>query len=84
MEGTNDLNLQEFEYAEGSGWAEIRGIGPQPRYSPHEYLNALLKAAVNTISEDDEGPFEVRTSVYVKHSSPGWWDGFKVQLTGGG
>ena len=85
MEGKNDLRVEELEgYAEGPGWAEIRGLGPEPRYARHEYLNALLKAAVNTIPESQEGPFEIQTLVYVKHSSPGWWDGFRVNLQGGG
>ena len=86
MNDTNDLNLAELgEYAEGRGWAEIRGLGQQPRYKPHEYLSALLKAAVNTIpAQDGEGWFEVRTFAYVKHESPGWYDGFRVQTTPGG
>ena len=80
--GTDDLTIQELDgYAEGRGWAEIRGLGRQPRYKPHEYWSALLSAAVNTIDEGEE--FEVHTTVYVKHSSPGWWDGFRVQVTPG-
>ena len=83
--GKNDLRIQDYQgYQEGEGWAEVRGLGQDPQHDPHDYLNALLDAAVHTIPVDQEGPFELHTTVYVKHSSPGWWDGFRQQLTGGG
>jgi len=88
---TNDLRIEEHDgYAqgnfeeEGEFWIEIHGIGKEPRHAPYEYLSALLDAAVHKIPQPQEGPFKVETLVYVKHSSPGWWDGFRVQLTGGG
>ncbi len=86
MEGTSDLRIEEFDgfdrQAEGETfWAEIRGIGQFSRYKPHEYLDALLDQAVNMVPDGLEGPFTITTTVYVKHSSPGWWDGFRVTLT---
>jgi hypothetical protein len=79
----NALNIADLDgYREGRGWAEIRGLGKEPRHKPHEYWSALLAAAVNTLDEGEE--FEVQTFVYVKHESPGWWDGFRVQTRPGG
>lgn len=82
MDGKNDLRIEEFDgFAQGEFWAEIRGIGQFSRLAPHEYLDALLGKAVDTIPDGEEGPFQVTTTVYVKHSSPGWWDGFRVALS---
>jgi hypothetical protein len=84
VEGKGELRIEEFEgFDQGEFWAEIRGIGQFSRHAPHEYLDALLGKAVDTIPDGEEGPFEMHTTVYVKHSSPGWWDGFRVSLTGG-
>ena len=84
MEGS-ELRIEEFEgFAQGDDdgfWAEIRGIGQFSRHKPHQYLDALLDKAVDMVPDPEEGPFQVTTTVYVKHSSPGWWDGFRVTLT---
>lgn len=44
----------------------------------HRHLNKALQDAVN--AEQDEGVFEVVYLVSVKHNSPGWVDGYKVEL----
>ena len=84
MEGTNDVTFEELdgEKASGPGWAEVTGLGKNPRYKRHEYVSALLREALHRLPKDaGAGPFEIKTTVYVGHSSPGWWDGFRVSAT---
>jgi len=67
--------------ATGRGSAEVTGIGRYPARQLHQYWVDTVKAAADTLGEEDgEGWVEVRTQVYVKHRSPGWVDGFSVQL----
>lgn len=68
----------------GRSWAEVTEIGtPESREKPlHEHWGDVLSAAAHQLGHDDgEGWFDVETTVYVKHGSPGWVDGFSVQLT---
>jgi len=65
----------------GKGEAEVGGIGRYPARPLHHYWIDTVKAAADTLGEDDgEGWFNVETAVYVKHRSPGWVDGFSVKL----
>ena len=86
MNATNGVSFEELDGEHrdsGPGWAEIRGLGEGPRYQPHDYVNALLKEAVRNLPHaKGKGPFEVRTRVYVGYTNPGWWDGFRVDLSG--
>jgi hypothetical protein len=67
------------------GRAEITGIGRYPARPLHQYWLDTVKEAADTLDAGDgEGWFDVQTAVYVKHRSPGWVDGFKVQLNPGG
>ena len=69
----------------GSGLAEITGIGERPPRPLHDYWSYALALAADTLgAEDGEGWREVKTGVFIKHGSPGWVDGFRVQLTGWG
>lgn len=69
----------------GKGSAEVTGIGRYPARQLHQYWIDTVKAAADTLGEDDgEGWVVVQTEVYVKHRSPGWVDGFRVQLNPGG
>jgi hypothetical protein len=66
----------------GQGQAEIRGIGRRPPHPLHEYWSAVLEKAAETWDTGEE--FEVKTTVILRHESPGWVDGFVVQLTPAG
>ncbi len=70
----------------GRSWAEVRDIGPpESREKPlHEYWSDALQAAAFELGvEDGEGWFDLETTVYIKHGSPGWVDGFQIRLGGG-
>jgi hypothetical protein len=67
----------------GKGSAAVTGIGRYPARPLHQYWLDTVKAAVDTLEEaDGEGWAVIETAVYVKHRSPGWVDGFRVQLSG--
>lgn len=87
MDATNDVSFEELDGEHrdsGPGWAEIRGVGQDSKYQPHVYANVLLKEALRNLPKaKGAGPFEVRTYVYVGYTNPGWWDGFRVQVTPG-
>jgi hypothetical protein len=69
----------------GKGSAEVTGIGRYPARQLHQYWVDTVKAAADTLGEEDgEGWVVVQTEVFVKHRSPGWVDGFRVQLGPGG
>ena len=69
----------------GKGEAEVTGIGRYPGRPLHHYWIDTVREAADTFvaDVDPEGWVSVQTSVFIKHSSPGWVDGFKVQLTPG-
>jgi hypothetical protein len=72
--------LDGVEFNLGHRWAELRGIGPRPSRPLHEYWTAVAIRAVDTMNPNDDPPdwYDLKTQVYVKHSSPGWIDGFRV------
>jgi len=68
----------------GQGEAEVTGIGRYPTRPLHHYWIDTVRAAADTLPADGpEGWVDVQTSVFIKHSSPGWVDGFRVHLGGG-
>ncbi len=64
--------------SKGPGEAEVRGIGRRPPHPLHEYWSAVLAEAANTVEDGEE--FVVETTVFVRHQSPGWVDGFSVKM----
>jgi hypothetical protein len=67
------------------GQAEVTGIGRYPARPLHQFWIDTVREAADTYGpEDGEGWYDVKTAVYIKHSSPGWVDGFKVQVSAGG
>ena len=64
------------------GEAEVTGIGRYPVRPLHQYWIDTVREAADTFQEgrDPEGWVTVQTSVFIKHSSPGWVDGFRVTL----
>ena len=68
------------DFSSGPGWAQIKDIGKpgERRHGLHQYWSALLDAAAATLSEGED--FTVTTKVFLKHESPGWVDGFRVDL----
>lgn len=83
----SSMDLGELgDLKSGPGWAQFKGIGQDPEFPLSDYWVAVLKAAAHTLTpdRDGEGWFDVKTTVYVKHSSPGWVDGFRVQTSAGG
>jgi hypothetical protein len=52
---------------------------PAPKH--HEKFDQALQNAVDAISPGDPGWFEVKLFVHVSHSSPGWVDGYRIQLS---
>lgn len=67
---------------EEPGIGIVQGIGKDPKKPLSEYWGDAVAAAANTLrAEDEPGEFQVTTYVYVKTSSPGWIDGFRVKLT---
>ncbi len=46
----------------------------------HEKLDRALQKAVDELAEGPDELFEVRYIIHVKHSSPGWVDGYSVRL----
>lgn len=66
----------------------IRGETVEGDFAPipkhHEKLDRALQNAVDAIPAGDPDWFEVRYLVHVRHSSPGWVDGYSVQLVRSG
>ncbi len=73
--------LDGGEFNSGPGWASFRGIGPRPGRPLHDFWTAVMIRAADTMTPDDhpEDWYDLTTQVYVKHSSPGWIDGFRVK-----
>ena len=67
-------------------WYEglIEEVGQESRKPHHENFDDALALAVDQIPAGPPGWFKVEAYVYVKHSSPGWVDGYKVTLSPGG
>jgi hypothetical protein len=67
---------------------EIRGDtvegDPAPIPKHHEKLDRALQKAVDAIPAGEPAWYEVRYMVHVRHSSPGWVDGYSVRLTPSG
>ena len=72
--------LDGVAFNSGHRWAELKGLGPRPARPLHDYWTAVAIRAVDTMNpgEDPENWYDLKTKVYVKHSSPGWIDGFRV------
>ena len=45
-----------------------------------KYWNRALHNVLEKVAEGDEGLYTVTRQVKVKHSSPGWVDGYRVDL----
>jgi hypothetical protein len=60
----------------------IRGekyeAGMVPEHS--RMFDQALQNVVDKVPEDDNGPFDVRFMVTVRHDSPGWVDGYRADL----
>jgi hypothetical protein len=74
--------MEQSESGSGIGFA--MEIGQRPSKPLHEHWGDALRQAADSLAPGEADWFNVQTWVYVKHSSPGWVDGFKVQLTKGG
>ena len=74
----------------GPGEAEVRDIGKYPKRPLHEYWIDTLREAAFTLPPPDDDALlndhwvQVETQILVKHSSPGWLDGYRVKLSTGG
>ncbi len=82
-----EIRAQRGSPETGHSWAEVTEIGPpESRDKPlHEHWTDALEAAAFELGVGDgEGWFNVRTTVYIKHGSPGWVDGFQIHMHGGG
>ena len=76
-------DFEGLEETAGHGWAEIRGIGNDPGRPLHEFWSYTARKAALTLEEegDPEGWYVADTRVFIQHKSPGWIDGFRVELT---
>ena len=58
----------------------IEDVGEESRKPHHEQFDDALALAVDQIPPGPPGWYKVEAYVYVKHSSPGWVDGYSVKL----
>jgi hypothetical protein len=56
-----------------------RGKAGQP-VQHHKYWDLALDSAVSKVPRSEKGPFAVERYVTVDHDSPGWVDGYKIDL----
>ena len=67
---------------------DIRGDTVEGDFSPipkhHEKFNRALQKAVDVVPAGEAAWYEVQLMVHVRHSSPGWVDGYSVRLTPSG
>lgn len=47
----------------------------------HKYWNKAIDNVVDKVPEGEEGPFDLHRKIRVKHGSPGWVDGYRVDLS---
>ena len=62
----------------------VEEVGQESGRSHHQHFDEALERAV---AETPNGPpkwYKVEEYVYVKHTNPGWVDGYRVKLTPGG
>jgi hypothetical protein len=57
-----------------------RGKNKEP-VDHHKYWNLALDDVVNQVPEGDVSEWEVHRRIQVKHRSPGWVDGYRVDLS---
>lgn len=62
----------------------LEGIDYESRRPHHENFDEALQKAVDAIPDGPPEWFTVELQVRVRHSSPGWVDGYKVTLRPGG
>jgi hypothetical protein len=48
----------------------------------HKYWDRALHSARGKVPPGEEGPFRVERYVRMKHHSPGWVDGYRIDLSG--
>jgi hypothetical protein len=70
----------EEEFFEGL----VEDVGPESRRPHHEHFDNALQQAIDQIPADAPQWFTVEASVFVKHESPGWIDGYRIRLSPGG
>jgi hypothetical protein len=46
----------------------------------HKYWDKALHSARDKVRDGNEGPFRVERWVTIKHGSPGWVDGYRIDL----
>ena len=59
--------------------------GPAEREEPiahHKYWDQALHSARGKVPPGKTGPFRVERYVKIEHGSPGWVDGYRVDLSG--
>jgi hypothetical protein len=76
------VKMSEYEARYTSGWVEPDedDKGREQGVNHHKYWNRALDKVVETVPRDDVGPFEVTKRIRVNHNSPGWVDGYRVDL----
>ena len=47
----------------------------------HKYWDRALHNVRGKVEPPNEGPFKVERYVRIKHSSPGWVDGYRIDLS---
>ena len=74
--------MSEYEARYKGDWVDVDedDRGREQGVDHHKYWDRALDNVVNKVPQDDEGPFEVRKHIRVKHRSPGWVDGYRVDL----
>jgi hypothetical protein len=57
-----------------------RGKAEQP-VDHHKYWDLALHNVLQKVERGDKGPFDVHRKMKVDHNSPGWVDGYRVDLS---
>jgi hypothetical protein len=62
----------------------VEEVGQESATPHHEHFDEALKRAVDATPNGPPKWYKVEAYVYVKHTNPGWVDGYRVTLTPGG
>ncbi|HEX5582075.1 hypothetical protein [Gaiella sp.] len=65
---------------EDVGVLRITSTDDRPAPKHHEKFDQALQDAVDKVRGDDGEWYEVKCYVRIRHSSPGWVDGYSIQL----